>query len=221
MKWLWWAIPLAIMTFLWTLNEFLRGRLKVVLSGILTILIIVIVAIAFVISGWKAGIAAIVGAFLLIIIFRPVALSVAKRLIKYPDLGFGDYGQKKFEQTLTEFGSESFWEHREHEEEEEKRHRDETVSTAMNNPAIVELLASIGATARDLGAFYDRIEVRSIPPRARESVLNNVELVAFFMQNSEPYDVYDGTYGRKVSESTHIRLQLWIQSNPSGKEPHQ
>lgn len=220
MTWLWWAIPLVIMIFLWNLNEFLRGRQKVFIRVLFTIFIFVFMAIAFVISGWKIGIITVVGAFLLIIIFRAVSFSVAKRLIKYPDHGFVDYSQKKFEQTITEFGTESFWEHREHEEEEDKRHREDTLSMAMNNPAIIELLTSIGAKKKDLGAFYDRIEVQFIPPEARESVLNNVELVTFFMQNSEPYDVYDGTYGRKVSEDIHIRLQLWIQINPSGKEPH-
>jgi len=203
------------MAFLWTLNEYLQGRLKEVASGIFTLLILVFVAIAFVISGWIVGIGALVGAFVLVIILRPVALAVARRIIRYPDLGFENYNRRRFEKTMADFGSESYFNRRETEEDEEERHKGDTISMAMNNPVIIEILTQYGATEQDLAAFYDRIEVRSLPLRVRKSALNNAELVAFLLKNSEPYDVYDGTYGRKLSEGTHIRLQLWIQ----GKEP--
>lgn len=90
---------------------------------------------------------------------------------------------------------------------------------AVEIPAIAETLTQLGATERDLVALYDRIEVHSLPPQIRETVLQNVHLVQFFLENSEPYDVNDGTYGRKVSIDTAMRLQLWTHSNPRGKEP--
>jgi len=90
MIWLWWAIPLIVAVFLWTLNEFLRGRLKEITSGVLAILIFALVGMAFYISGWKIGIGALVGAFALSNLLRPIALTLARRLIAYPDLGFDD-----------------------------------------------------------------------------------------------------------------------------------
>ncbi|MEN6577590.1 MAG: hypothetical protein ABFD90_14690 [Phycisphaerales bacterium] len=220
MTWLWWAIPLILVVFLWTLNEFLRGRLKEVTSGVFAILILALVAIAFAVSGWKFGIGALVGAFVLASLLRPAALMVARRLIPYPDLGFEHYRRRQLARTKEDFESDGHFERREKEEQEEARHKSETVSTAMKIPAVAEVLARLNAAEQDLAAFYDRIEVHSLPPRARKTVLHNARLVAFFLENSEPYEVFDGTYARKVSMDTAIRLQLWTHSNPGGEEPN-
>lgn len=219
MTYLWWALPLILVVFLWALNEFLRGRLKQIISGVLALLIFVLVGMAFFISGWKIGIGALVGAFALGNLLRPLALALARRLVAHPDLGFDDYSRRKAERTMAEFGSEQYFERRDGENEEDSRHKAISVSMAMEIPAIAEALAQLRATERDLAALYDRIEVHSLPPRIRKTVLQNIHLVQLFLENSEPYDVYDGTYGRKVSMDTAMRLQLWTHSNPGGKEP--
>jgi len=219
MTWLWWAIPLIVAVFLWTLNEFLRGRLKEITSGVLAILIFALVGMAFYISGWKIGIGALVGAFALSNLLRPIALTLARRLIAYPDLGFDDYSRRQLERTMADFGSEAYFKRREREEEDEAHHKNATVSIAMKIPAAAEVLVQCGATERDLAALYDRIEVKSLPPRVRETVLRNYRIIRFFLENSEPCEIYDGTYGRKVSMDGHITLQLWSHSNPDGPSP--
>ena len=219
MTWLWWAIPLIVAVFLWTLNEFLRGLRKETTSGVLATLIFVLVGMAFFISGWKIGIGALVGAFALGNLLRPVALTLARRLMAHPDLGFDEYSRRQLERTMADFGSEAYFKRSEREEEKDARHKNTTISIATEIPAVAEVLAQCSATERDMAALYDRFEVRSLPPRVRKTVLQNAQLVQFFLENSEPYDVYDGTYGRKVSMDTAIRLQLWTQSNPEGQEP--
>jgi hypothetical protein len=221
MMWHWWAVPPILVVFLWTLNEFLRGHLKEVTSGVLAILIFALVATAFVVSGWKVGIGALIGAFLLANLLRPAALAVARRLITYPDLGFEDYSRRQLERAMKDFGSEKYFERWEQEKQEEERHKAETVSSAMRIPAVSKVLARLNATAKDLAAFYDMFEVQSLPPRARKTVLHNARLVAFFLENSEPDETYDGTYARKVSEDTALWLHRWTHSNPGGDEPRQ
>ena len=220
MIWIWWATPLILVVFLWTLNEFLNGRLKEVISGVLAILIFALVATAFFVSGWKIGIVALVGAFVLANLLRPVALAVARRLISYPDLGFDKYNRNQLERSMKDFGSERYFERREHVEREEERHKTETVSSAAKTQAVAEVLRKLDSTEKDLAALYERFEVHVLPPSARKTVLHNALLVAFFLENSEPYKLYDGTYARKVSRDTGIRLQLWTHSNPGGKEPN-
>ncbi len=215
---LWWAIPLILVVFLWTLNEFLRGRLKEIISDVLALLTFALVGTAFLISGWKVGIGALVGAFAISNLIRPLALGLARRIIARPDLGFADYSRRQLERTMADFGSERYVERSQREQEEASRHKATSVSKAMVIPAIAEVLAKLGATERDLAALYDRVEVHSLPPRARETVLQNAPLVQFFLENSDPYDVYDGSYGRKVSMDAAMRLQLWTHSNPGGKE---
>ncbi|MFH1006677.1 MAG: hypothetical protein V1800_04130 [Candidatus Latescibacterota bacterium] len=171
MTWLWWAIPLIVAVFLWTLSEFLRGRLKEITSGVLAILIFVLVGMALFISGWKIGIGALVGAFALINLLRSVALTLARRLIAYPDLGFDDYSRRQLERTKADFGSEAYFKRREREEEDETHHKNATVSMAMKIPAVAEVLSQCSATERDLAELYGRIEVNSLPPRVRETVL--------------------------------------------------
>jgi|GEM_PF-2729212 len=84
MTWLWWAVPLVVVVFLWTVNLFLRGSLKEIISAVLAILIFVFVAIAFVMSGWKIGIGALIGSFALVNLLRPIAVVIARRLMGYP-----------------------------------------------------------------------------------------------------------------------------------------
>ena len=204
MTWLCWAVPLILVVFVWTLNEFLRGRLKEVTSGVLAVLIFLLVGVAFFISGWKIGIGALVGAFVLGNLLRPLALALARRLIAYPDLGFEDYSRRQLERTMADFGSDDYFKRREREEEEEARHRTATISSAMKIREVAKVVSELGAAERDLAALYDRIEVNSLPPRIRETVFQNAQLIRFWLENSESYDVYDGTYGRKVSMDTHL-----------------
>ncbi len=220
MTWLWWAMPLILLVFLWTLNEFLRGRLKEATSVVLAILVFAMIAVAFAVSGWRFGVGALVAVLVLVNLLRPAGLAVARRLIRYPNLGFERSNRGQPTRTRGDFGSDRYFKRREKEEQEQARHKSETVSTATKSPVVAEVLARLNATEQDLVAFYDRIEVHSLPPRARETVLHNARLVAFFLENSEPYQVYDGVYSRKVSMDIAIRLQLGTHSNPGGEEPN-
>ena len=55
MAWIIWAIPLVIIIFLWSLNEFMRGKLTQIVSGILALMIFGLVIVAFFFSGWMFG----------------------------------------------------------------------------------------------------------------------------------------------------------------------
>ncbi len=217
MTWLWWAVPLSLVVFLWTLNEYLRGSLKRLLSGILALLMFSLVGIACVISGWLAGIGALVGAFALINIFRPFALAVARRLIRFPDLGYEEYNRQKLRR-LERAGPGHLLELLNQDMDEEVRHRSASVSSAMQDPAIADVLQQLGATERDLVELYHCFAVHRLPPEIRDIVLRNALLVRFFLENTEP-DFCDGRYYRRVPLETSVRLCMWTGSSPGGPEP--
>ncbi len=83
MNWLIWAIPLVIIVFLWSLNEFMRGKLTQIVSGILALTIFLLVVVAFVFSGWLFGLGALIGAFVFGALFHYPAGIIASKFIKY------------------------------------------------------------------------------------------------------------------------------------------
>ncbi|MGH9340093.1 MAG: hypothetical protein ACRD1R_11035 [Acidobacteriota bacterium] len=217
---LWWAVPLAVFVFSWTLNEFLRGKLKETVGGVLALLIFGFVGLAFLFSGWLWGLGALVGAFILSNIYRPVALAVARRMITYPDLGVERYQHERMQQTLHDFGSEDYFKRRAAEEKSEQVHRNRVVANALKDEHLREVLGRHGSSKQDLAALYDRVEVRTLPPKMREAVLRNPELVDYFLGNSTPAE-FRGEYVRNVTgQATSMTLALWCSSNPGGKRPH-
>ncbi|MFN0277647.1 MAG: hypothetical protein ACKVRN_03490 [Pyrinomonadaceae bacterium] len=83
MTWLTWAIPLVIVVFLWSLNEFMRGKLSQILSGVLALIIISLVIVAFFVSGWKFGLGALFSAFVLGALLNYPAGIIASKFFKY------------------------------------------------------------------------------------------------------------------------------------------
>lgn len=218
---LWWAVPLAVVVFLWTLNEFLRGQLKEVASGVLALLAFAFVALAFFISGWKWGIAALIGAFALANIFRPPALALARRLIRYPDLGVERYQRERLQQTIRDSGSEDYFRRREAEETSDRSHRDKVVASALKDAQLAKVLDRHGSSDRDLIALYERVEVKTLPLRMREEIICNAELVDYFLANSEPAE-FRGQYVRNVTgQDISMTLTLWCSSSPRGRRPVQ
>ncbi len=216
---LWWAVPLVLISFLWTLNEFLRGRLKEVISGILALLLFVLVGVAFLFSGWKWGLAALFGVFLLGNLFRPLALTIARRMVVHPDLGVERYQREQLEKTINDFGSDGYFQRRQVEAEEELAHRENTAANALRGEDVQAVLEQHGGSQRDLEALYDRVEVKGLPPRMRETVLGNAEFVDYFLANSAPGEFQDG-YVRNVSgQEVSMTLSLWASSNPGGSQP--
>ena len=84
MIWLIWAIPLLILVFLWRLNECLNGSLKEPTSGVLAICVFALCGVAVWISGWVAGLLALVGSFFVANLFHAPALALARQLRRYP-----------------------------------------------------------------------------------------------------------------------------------------
>ena len=220
MGWLWWAVPLVLTTILKTLNRFLDGSFKAVTDAVCGLLICVLVVVAFLVSGWQMAVGALVGAIALGYLLRPVAWSLARRVIVYPDDGLGAYGRRELERTRRAIRQGEWSEHVKRKRKAEAQHKAMAVAAAMKRPAIREVLRHQGASERDLTAFYDRMEVSILPPKTRRKVVCNADLVEFFLENSEPDESYDGSYVRNLpSEDVHIRLQLWARYNPGGKEP--
>lgn len=77
---LWWIVPLILVTFVWTVNEFLKGQLSQLVSATLAVVIFGLVAVAFLVTGWQAGLAALFGAMALSALIRPLAATVASWL---------------------------------------------------------------------------------------------------------------------------------------------
>lgn len=72
---------LAVTAFLVVLNGFLRGAKKAQIDAFLSVILLGLLAACFVIFGWKAGIAAIVLAFVYAIVARPLAARAAAQLL--------------------------------------------------------------------------------------------------------------------------------------------
>ena len=70
----------AILSFLFSLNQFLRGARKREVEGWLGLLIIGTLMSAFFMLGWKWGLVTLFAYFALILISRPVASAIARRL---------------------------------------------------------------------------------------------------------------------------------------------
>lgn len=220
MGWLWWAVPLALTVFLKTLNRFLRGHAKQVIDTACGLVICGLAAVAFFVSGWQMAIGAVVGAVALGYLLRPVARSLARLLIVYPDDGLDAYGRRELDRLARADSSDNWLRLADQKKEVEARHKTMAVAAAMKRPAIREVLRHQGASERDLSAFYERIEVFILPPKTRKKVVRNADLVKFFLENSEPGESYDGSYVRNLgSQNVRTRLGLWARYNPGGKEP--
>ena len=80
-------IGIFCISFLVVLNGLLQGRLKSRIDAILSISIVSLIVCIFALFGWKFGIVSIVTAFFATIITRPIALIVARKILK-PNVGF-------------------------------------------------------------------------------------------------------------------------------------
>jgi len=197
MVWLLWSIPLIVFVFLWTLNDFLRGHLKEVANVILFMLITLFTVIAFFVSGWKIGMVTIIGVFVTAALFRAPALAIARRLIKYPDIG-ADIDPNE---TVEEF----------------EMHMQRAVSKSIGLSQIRAVLDKWEATEEDLIVLYQIPFNRYLPPTFREQVICNPALVEYFFEHSEPTTVGD-KYTRHVSSlDVSLALQGWSKLDPSGK----
>ena len=219
MIWLAWAIPLIVVIFLWTLNEFLRGRLKEIISGVLAFLIFALCIVAFFVSGWLIGLAALVGSFILGALLHYPASLIARKLIKYPDLGADNYSQRGFERMMNDFGSPEYFERREKEKREESSHMARVIDKALGRSDVQEVLERQSCSRQDVEAFYQRFEISSLPPNLREVAVCNANMLEYFLQNSVEAEV-NGEYVRNVKDqNVAITLAWWAKHNPKGSMP--
>jgi hypothetical protein len=82
-------VPVSGFCFLYTLNLFPRGSKKQIIEAVLGLLIVVTVIASFFVIGWRWGLVALISPFVLISLFRPLAQSVAYRVLGYRT-GFDD-----------------------------------------------------------------------------------------------------------------------------------
>jgi len=219
MTWLTWALPLVTVVFLWTLNEFLRGRSKELISSVLAILVFGLVGLAFLVSGWKIGLIALVGAFVLGSLFRGPALALARRMLEFPDLGVDRHNQRELEGPMKTMRSGRGAEYFEERDRHTATHRQHTLDQAIKRPEVRAVLERFAAGPQDLAVLYDRVEIATLPPELRVPALCNPRLLEYFLANSDAGDV-EGQYTRHVrNQSVHLTLTLWASSNPSGEDP--
>jgi len=141
---------------------------------------------------------------------------VARGLLGRGSAAAAENFDEDYTRTLADLGSEGYLARLEAESRKDDEHMSKTIAEAMTNADIQHVLRINGATERDLVALYQRVEIMSVPPRLREEALMNPELVAFFLERSEPTDI-DGEYCRKVDGSdTSITLAVWLAEDPGG-----
>lgn len=219
MVWLTWAIPLIVVIFVWTLNEFLRGRLKEVISGVSALLIFALCIVAFFVSGWIIGLVALIGSFALAALFRYPAFLIAKKLVKYPDLGVADHSQRRSQRMMNDLASGKYFERLETEKQEESRHKARTVEKAVSRSDVQDVLERLSCTKRDVEAFYERFEISSLPPHMREIAVCNANMLDYYLQNSVEAEV-NGEYVRNVKDqNVAMTLTLWARHDPKGRQP--
>ncbi|MBC8030989.1 MAG: hypothetical protein H7Z16_12825 [Pyrinomonadaceae bacterium] len=215
--WLVWAVPLVVIVFLWTLNEFLQGRLKAQISGVLAILIFGLCGMAYFLSGWLVGVLALIGSFALAALFRAPALWTARKLVDYPDLGVDDCSRKQVEGLLRDFGSPEYFERFADRKQIDEAHMANTVSRALAQADVQEVLSRRSLTAEDVKAFYERFEISSLPHHLRELAVSNAKMLDYFFENSTATEV-DAKYVRNVNDrNVAITLTLWAKHNPAGE----
>lgn len=219
MGWLAWVLPLIVVGFLFSLNEFLNGRLKEVTGGILALLGFGLCAVGFIFSGWIAGLAAFVGLFALVALFRYPAYRVARKLTKYPELGAAEYRQREYQRLTRDLESPDWTERLERKELEESHLIARIVEKALRRQDIQEVLKVRSCSKQDVEAFCRRIEISSLPPNLRELAACNATMLDYFLRNSVAAEA-NGRYVRNVKNSdTAITLTLWAEHNPEGSEP--
>lgn len=216
-----WAVPLLILIFLFTLNTFLRGSRKEQTEYELTLLIFLCIGLAFFLSGWTWGLAALASPFILPIMFRIPALLLARRLVDYPDLGTARDAQERMDRMRHEMRNR--WDddvirEREQREAEEAAHQERCVAMAMQLRGIETVLEETDADEDDLGALYDDIKY-SHPPALREQVFRNINLIEFYLSATERQADVSGVNRVFHSESLNIKFGLWVHHNPSGASP--
>lgn len=212
--WLVWAVPLVVIGFLWSLNKFLRGGQKVLISGVLAILIFGFCGVAFFLSGWLVRFLALIGSFALAALFRTPALWTARRLVDLPDLDVCDYSHKRVED---DFGSPEYFQRLAEREQAEETHKANTVNRALAQEDVQGVLTRCSLSARDVQAFFERFEITSLPPKLREIAVSNARMLDYFFENSRATEV-NGKHVRNVNDrNVAITLTLWAKHNPAGE----
>jgi hypothetical protein len=119
--------------------------------------ICVLAVVAFLVSGWRIAVGALVGVVAFGYLRRPVAWSLARRLVVYPDDGLDAYGRRELDRTTRAGGVDEWLRLVDRKKEAEARHKTKAVAAAMQRPEIREVLRHQGASERDLTAFYKRV----------------------------------------------------------------
>ena len=194
-------------------------RLKEVISGVSALLIFALCIVAFFVSGWIIGLVALIGSFALGALFRyPVSL-IARKLVKYPDLGVADYSQRRSQRMMSDLGSGKYFERLENEKHEGSRHKERTVEKAVSRSDVQEILERLSCSKRDVVAFYERFEISSLPPHMREIAVCNANMLEYFFKHSVGAEV-DGEYLRNVKDqNVAMTLKSWARHDPKGRQP--
>lgn len=220
MSWLWWALPLALLTFLWRLNRYLNGLRKAQVARILVSMITVICGILAVCDGWRMGLTVFVGTWVLALAYTPIALRCARMLTHgRPDLGVSRYNDRQTAM-LINIGMERWLPHMDRVERRERKRLARAIADALGDRRIRQVLARNDATVRDIEALCGRMEVSGLPPRLKTRAIRNPEFLSYFLRHSEPAMDYQGKYTRNIlDKESHVTLTLWAMHNPGGAAP--
>jgi len=220
--WLFWAVPLVALTFLFTLNDVLRGSRKKQTEFVLTNLIFGCIGLALFLSGWKLALVAIAVPFIMPIFFRFPAVQIVHHVMGYPDLGIEQYAQEELGETantLRKGGILAAAEAADTKAKQRDVHMEACVSKAMKKTSIQDLLQQLDANPDDLRAMYRHFSISKLPTKLRQQPLLNTKLVHFFIERSV-LSKRSQQYNRHLeSEEDNIHFGLWVRFSPDGASP--
>lgn len=211
-----WAIPLGVVAVLWTVNEFLHGRLKPVVSGVLSLAIFGLCVVASFVSGWWAGPVALVATFALVNLVRAPALWLAQRLTGgYANLG-SNHQPPDLARLAAMLGTPEMdreWERREERDEALVQH-------ALGDARVRELLDRLGLEERDVRAFLVPMGVPldMIDEPFRRRAVSNASILAYYFAHSTPQENELG-YQRIIDGDTSLVLGNWVRYAPDKSAP--
>lgn len=173
---------LFVLCFLYSLNLFLRGRLRPIIEGILSLLIIVAIVLSFFIFNWKFGLLVLFLTFVFVGLARPLASALATRILGYRTGVADDYGSGNLDKILD--GRTSMNEYFEASRKEEGK-RAQKFQALLRKPRFTDLVVKYSLTPEMLEDYYRYLGICALQDLAWEIIENPVDLEKLIILRNE------------------------------------
>lgn len=181
---------LFILCFLYTLNLYLRGRLRQIIEGVFALLLILSIGASFFVFNSKFGLLVLFLVFLFIGVARPLASFLAKHMLGYRTGVAGDHGGNNLHKMFE--GKMSMDEYFEASRREEEK-RSEKFEALLRRPRFAEFVGKYRLTPKDLENHYSYLGVCGLQDLAWEILENPADLEKLILMREEhktPPEIY-------------------------------